>query len=174
MASFHSPLRGFQNVYLRRTTGGYYTRARFPVQPKKADHELINGKPSFLLAPVFRLFKVIDGNLDNHHEVLDFPRDGWQSVVSVGREEIEVHFDLLPEYRAVQNSNLEVLLAEYDHDPQSQPNPRNLAKAAHRYAATMEDCQARCLLELMARVLDAHFPHEEVLPLAEDDAAVLK
>ena len=174
MPSLHSPSRGFQNVYLRRSTGGYYTRARFPIQPKKADHELINGKPSFLLAPVFRLFKVIDGSVDKDQEILEFPRDGRQARVSIGKEELEVYFDLLPEYRAVQNSNLEVLLAEYEHDPQSQPNPRNLAKAAHRYAATMEDSQARCLLELMARVLDTHFSHEEVLPLAEDDAAVLK
>ena len=168
MAALYCPSRGFQNVYLRRATGGYYTRARFPVQSKKADHELVNGKPSFLLAPVFRLFRVIDNSVSSHEELLTFPQDRHDTRISVGREEMELYFDALPEFRAVQNSNLEVLLNEYDHDKNSKPNPTNLAKAAHRYAATMEDSQARCLLELMARVLDEHFPqNEDVLPLVE-------
>ena len=171
MPAFSYLIRSFQNVYLRRSTGVYYTRARWSVSPKKADHELVSGKPSFLLAPVFRLFRVEVDNVANYQEVFDIPKSG-RAHISVGLQELELHFDLLPEFRAVQNSELNALLAEYDHMPSE---PRSLAKIAHRYAITMEDCQARCLLELMARVLDAQStdPTEDV-PLVVDPEDVVK
>lgn len=165
--------RSFQNVYLRRSTGVYYTRARWPVSPKKADHELVSGKPSFLLAPVFRLFRVDVDNVENYQEIFNVPRSG-RTNISVGLQELELHFDLLPEFRAVQNSDLNALLVEYEREHLSS-EPGSLAKIAHRYAMTMEDGQARCLLELMARVLDTQFPVQTAtIPLVGNGEDVVK
>lgn len=150
-------IRSFQDVYLRHSTGGYYTRARFPVQPRHADHYEASGKPCFLLSPVFRLFLWNEKSPSEHEEILSFPHEGHRERISVGHEEMYLHFERMPQFRAVQNSDLEVLLAEYSNEGTTS-DPQSLARVAHRYALTMSDSQARCLLELMARVLDAKFP----------------
>ena len=155
-------IRSFQDVYLRHSTGGYYTRANFPVQQKRPDHYEASGKPCFLLAPVFRLFLWHETSPSEHEEIVSFPHDGHRERISVGHEEMYLHFEHMPQLRAVQNSDLEALLAEYSREGMTS-DPHSLARVAHRYAMTMSDSQARCLLELMARVLDAKFPEHEIL-----------
>ena len=155
-------IRSFQDVYLRHSTGGYYTRAKFPVQPKRADHYEASGKPCFLFAPVFRLFLWNENSPSEQEEILSFPHEGHRECISVGHEEMYLHFEHMPQLRAVQNSDLEALLAEYSNEGMTS-DPQSLARVAHRYAITMSDSQARCVLELMARVLDAKFPEHEIL-----------
>lgn len=167
------PSKSFQHVYRRIATGGYYTNAKFPVQGTKPDHTQVSGKPSYLLAPVFRLFELHE-DPDQSIEILSFPRDRRAGSISVGQNEIELHFQRLDQYRAVQNSDLDHLLAEYAHEGMSNA-PERLAMIAHRYAQTMEDCQVRCLLELMARVLDqGAVAYKKAHPLAELPESMIK
>lgn len=168
-----SPTKSFQHVYRRIATGGYYTNAEFPVQGDKPDHKQVSGKPAYLLAPVFRLFQLNDSE-QGHSEILSFPRDQRAGRLSVGAQEMLLHFEQLDHYRAVQNSDLDNLLAEYA-DEGMKNTPEHLARIAHRYAQTMEDCQARCLLELMARVLDQLPPGDKSpCPLDERGPGVVK
>lgn len=132
------------------------------MQPKRADHYEASGKPCFLLAPVFRLFLWNEENLSEHEEIFSFPHEGHRERISVGHEEMYLYFEHMPQLRAVQNSDLDALLAEYSKEGMTSDS-YSLARVAHRYAMTMSDSQARCLLELMARVLDAKFPEHEIL-----------
>lgn len=159
---------------MRRSTGGYYTRADFPFYPGKPDHAHVSGKPAYMLEPVFRLFIVRESTLPQYEEIPSFPRDNRYERLSVGKEEMQLYFDSMPDYRAVQNSNLGELLEQYTHEGMTN-NSKNLARMAHRYAATMADSQVRCLLELMARVLDENNGKLSLHgPLASEGLGVVK
>lgn len=143
-------MQGLQNVYVRIDTGNYYTKADFPVQESRPDHKTLSGKPSFMLEPVLRLFQ---HEKDQFVEVFEFPvfRERQSSKISVGKQELETYFQILPQYKALQNSDIEELIDEYEWNG---AKPDRLASIAHRLARTAKDSQLRCVLELMARELD--------------------
>lgn len=126
-----------------------------------------------MLVPVFRLFLIEADDATKHREILEFPRDRNWGKISVGVAELDLHFDLMPGIKAVQNDKLDVILEQYRQEGMSS-NPQSLAKIAHRYAMTMRDSQVRCLLELMARELDKQFPNPPLQPLAPSAEDVVK
>lgn len=154
MPTMHCPSRSFQPVFEQLSTGRYFTWDQFPVQPGKPDHVQVSGKPSHLLVPAFRVFQLTPDASDKHKELLSFPKAHYRERISVGQQELALYFEEKKDLRAVQNSDLQTLIQEYTDEGLGR-TPQGLARLAHRYALTMEDCQARCILELMAQLLDA-------------------
>ena len=153
MPALYCPSRSFQTVFEQLSTGRYFTWSEFQVQPGKPDHAQASGKPSYLLVPAFRVFRLLPGPTAKHEELLSFPRAHYRERISVGQQELALYFEEKKTLRAVQNSSLETLIAEYEADGLVR-EPQALARMAHRYALTMEDSQVRCILELMAQRLD--------------------
>lgn len=153
MPALHGPSRSFQTVFEQLSTGRYFTWSEFQVQPGKPDHAQASGKPSYLLVPAFRVFRLTPGPTAKHEELLSFPKAHYRERISVGQQELALYFEEKTALRAVQNSSLEALIDEYEAEGLVR-EPQTLAKMAHRYALTMEDCQVRCILELMAQLLD--------------------
>lgn len=148
-------MHSYQRVYLKIENGCFYTRTDFPMSHTRKDHCTLSGKPSFMISPVFRLF-TYDENEPSIPgvEIYDFPVDNSQRMISVGKNELDTYFKEVVGVGAVQESNIEDLLQIYEHEGRDS-NPKGMAAAAHRLARTMRDSQARCLLELMARFIDA-------------------
>lgn len=153
MATMDCPSRSFQPVFEHLSTGRYYTWSQFQVQPGKPDHAQASGKPCYLLEPAFRVFQLTPGGTSKHHELRSFPKAHYRERISVGQHEMAVYFAEKENLRAVQNSDLPTLIGEYEAEGLTR-NPQGLAQLAHRYARTMEDCQARCILELLAQFVD--------------------
>lgn len=155
MPTTHCPSRSFQPVFEQLSTGRYFTWDQFPVQPGKPDHTQAGGKPSYLLVPAFRVFQLTPDESGKHKELPLFPKAHYRERISVGQQELVLYFEEKQDLRAVHNSDLQTLIQEYTNEGLGR-DPQGLARLAHRYAMTMEDCQARCILELLAQLVDEH------------------
>ena len=65
------------------------------------------------------------------------------------------------------NTPIEKLIAEYEAECCDFSDVEFLVRASYRYVQTMEDCQVRCLLHSLAKMVDQHIPEEIRKPKAE-------